>query len=308
MTPTPSTHPSFDTGTLPDAVQRLAASVVGLSMRRGAASGVVWSPGVVATTVSAVWRARRLQVVLPDGEPVAGEIRGLDTTIDLAAVSFDAPTSLPLPERAHGEARAGDFVFAVGREPSGRVQASFGHVGAAGGAWRTWRGGRVEQLIRLDGGLYPGMAGAPVADRAGRVLGVASPMLSRHHGVVLPGATIDRVLAQLLTHGHARQGHIGIAAQPVRATIDGVATDGLLVSSVADDGPAAKAGLLVGDVIVELGGQAVASIEALRARLAGEAVGSSLVLKVARGGRAMQLTIGIAERPTRGGTHGHCCP
>lgn len=308
MTPTPSTHPSFDTGMLADAVQRLAGSVVGLSMRRGAASGVVWSPGVVATTVSAVWRARRLQVVLPDGEPVAGEIRGLDTTIDLAAVSFDAPASLPLPERAaDGGARAGDFVFAVGREPSGRVQASFGHVGAAGGEWRTWRGGRVEQLIRLDGGLYPGMTGAPVADASGRVLGVASPMLSRHHGVVLPGATIDRVLAQLLAHGHARQGHLGIAAQPVRATIEGVATDGLLVSSVADDGPAAKAGLLVGDVIVEVGGQAVASIEALRARLAGEAVGSSLALKVARGGRAMQLSIEIAERPARGGIHGHCC-
>lgn len=308
MTPTPSTHPSFDTGTLADAVQRLGASVVGLSMRRGAASGVVWSPGVVATTVSAVWRARRLQVVLPDGEPVAGEIRGLDTTIDLAAVSFDAPTPLPLPERAaHGDARAGDFVFAVGREPSGRVQASFGHVGAAGGEWRTWRGGRVERLIRLDGGLYPGMAGAPVADASGRLLGVASPMLSRHHGVVLPCATVDRVLAQLLAHGHARQGYLGIAAQPVRATIDGVATDGLLVSTVAEDGPAAKAGLLVGDVIVELGGQSVTSIDALRARLAGEAVGSTLALKVARGGRETQLTIEVAERPTRSGNHGHCC-
>jgi S1-C subfamily serine protease len=82
----------------------------------------------------------------------------------------------------------------------------------------------------------------------------------------------------------------------------------LLVSSVADDGPAAKAGLLVGDVIVEVGGQAVASIGALRARLAGEAVGSSPALKVARGGRAMQLSIEIAERPARGGTNGHCCP
>lgn len=308
MTPTPSTHPSFDTGALADAVQRLAASVVGLSMRRGAASGVVWSPGVVATTVSAVWRARRLQVVLPDGEPVAGEVRGLDTTIDLAAVSFDAPASPSPAERAaHGEARTGDFVFAVGREPSGRVQASFGHVGAAGGAWRTWRGGRVERLIRLDGGLYPGMAGAPVADASGRVLGVASPMLSRHHGVVLPGATIDRVLAQLLTHGHARQGYLGIAAQPVRAMIDGVATDGLLVSSVADDGPGAKAGLLVGDVIVEAGGQALTSIEALRARLSGDAVGRSLALKVARGGRETQLAIEIAERPARGGTNGHGC-
>ena len=76
MTPTPSTHPNFDASALPNAVEQLAASVVGLSMRRGAASGVVWQSGVVVTTASALWRAHRLQVVLPDGEPVAGDIRG----------------------------------------------------------------------------------------------------------------------------------------------------------------------------------------------------------------------------------------
>lgn len=300
MTPTPSTHPAADTSALPQAVERVAASVVGLTMRRGAASGVVWAPGVVVTAASALWRARGVEVVLPGGEPVAGTIRGIDTSTDLAAISFEGATAPTAAEPATGAVPVvGDFVFAVGREPSGRVQASFGHVGAAGGPWRTWRGGRVERLIRLDGGLYPGLAGAPVADMSGRVLGVASPALSRNHGVVLPVATIERVLAQLLAHGRVQHGYLGVAVQPVHAAMDELAVDGLLVSALADGGPAAKAGLLVGDVIVRVGDVAVADIEALRDAL--QAVGGKLALRVVRGGRATALEIEVGERLQR-----HC--
>ena len=301
MTPTPATHPAADLGALPRAVERLAPAVVGLSLRRGAASGVVWSPGVVVTAASAVWRARQLQVVLADGEPVSGTLRGVDPSTDLAAISFDAGSAKPAERAVDAQPLVGDFVFAVGREPSGRVQASFGHVGAAGGAWRTWRGGHVDRLIRLDGGLYPGLAGAPVADASGAVIGIASPALSRYHGVVLPVATVDRVLLALLAHGRVRQGYLGVAALPVRATLDGVATEGLLVSSVADDGPAARAGLLVGDVIFSAAGQPVASIDALRERLSAEQVGAPLQLRVARGGQSIGLMLHVAERPVR-----HC--
>lgn len=289
--------PDDISSTLPNAVDRLAASVVAVVLRRGAASGVVWKPGVVVTAASSVWRASSVHLVLPDGEQVEGTLRGVDAGTDLAAISFEAGAT-PAVERAAAAApRVGDFVFAVGREPSGQVQASFGHVGAAAGEWRTWRGGRVERLIRLDGGLYPGLAGAPVADRSGQALGMASAAFSRHHGVVLPAATIDRVLAQLLSHGRVQQGYLGIAAQPVRAQIDGAAVDGLLVSSVADDGPAAAAGLLVGDVIVSAGGQAVTRIEGLRDLLGADQVGGRLRLKVARGGQAVELSLDVAERP-----------
>src|SRR5205085_9601714 len=123
------------------------------------------------------------------------EVRGIDASTDLAVVSLpiSGGANPPVAERREGPApRVGDFVFAVGRNPSGVVHASFGHVGAAGGAWRTWRGGAVDSLVRLDGGLYPGLAGAPVAGADGRIVGVASPALSRHHGVVLPVQTVER--------------------------------------------------------------------------------------------------------------------
>jgi len=283
---------------LPDAVERLAASVVCLATRRHGSSGVLWRNGVAVGSASALWRASQVSLVLPDGEQVPGEVRGIDGGTDLAAVTFASGT-LPVAERAAAAAaRVGHFVFAVGRKPSGLVQASFGHVGSVAGEWRTWRGGRVERLIQLDGGLYPGFEGAPVAEESGQVLGIASSAFSRHHGVVLPVATVDRVLDQLLAHGHVKQGYLGIAAQPVRATLDGAPVDGLLVSSVADDGPAARGGLQVGDVIVKVGGEPVGSLEALRGLLE---VGAQVRVLVSRGGHAKELSLEVAQR-----SHSRC--
>jgi serine protease Do len=284
----------FSPPDLPDSVERLAASVVGIATRRHGSSGVLWRDGVVVGSASALWRATSVSLVLPDGEQVQGELRGVDGSTDLAAVTFTSG-ALPVATRAaDATPRVGDFVFAVGRKPSGLTQASFGHVGAAAGEWRTWRGGRVDRLIQLDGGLYPGFEGAPVADASGQVLGIASPSFSRHHGVVLPVATVDRVLDQLLAHGRVQQGYLGIAAQPVRATLDGEAVDGLLVSSVADDGPAACGGLKVADVIVKVGGEPVANLHALRELLQ---VGSTVRVLVSRGGQSQELTLDVAQRP-----------
>ncbi len=283
--------------TLPDSVDRLAASVAAVVTRRHAGAGLLWRPGVVLTSAALLWRTSwrhgRVGLVLPGGEEVSGELRGLDPVTDLAAVTF-TETSPPVPARADQPPRVGDFVFAVGREASGRVQASFGHIGAVGGEWRSWRGGRIDSLIRLDGGLYPGFDGAPVADAQGRVLGLASSAFSRHHGVVLPAATLDRVLDALLAHGRVPQGYLGIAAQPARTQLDGQPRAGLLVSSVAEDGPAARGGLLVGDVIVRIGEQPVADLDDLRSGLQ---PGAQVALQVVRGGQAVSLTLEVAERP-----------
>jgi serine protease Do len=282
---------------LADAVERVAASVVGLPTRRLRSAGVVWRAGVAVASASALWRSSRVPVVLPNGEQVDGSVRGIDPATDIAVVAFaDNSNVAPVARDADAASavRVGDVVFALGREPSGPVQASFGHVGAVAGPWRTWRGGRLDQMIRLDGGLYPGLLGAAVADAGGRVLGIASAAFSRHHGVVVPRATIDRVIEPLLTHGRVARGYLGIAAQPVRAQRDGVAVDGLLVTSVADDSPAAHAGLLVGDVIVTLGQEPAGSLEQVRERLQ---VGAQIELGIARGGRAHTLTLQVAERP-----------
>ena len=287
-----ATHHHAD---LPSSVARLAASVLGISTRRHRSAGVLWRPGVLVGSATALWRVSSVSLTLPDGEQVHGELRGFDMATDLAAVQFESGTLSPAEQRANPDLRVGDFVFAVGREPSGLTQASFGHVGMVGGEWHTWRGGRVDRLIRLDGGLYPGLAGAPVADADGQVLGIASDAFSRHHGVVLPSATVNRVLDQLLAHGRVQQGYLGIAVQAARAVQEGKPVTGLLVSSLAEDGPAARAGMLVGDVIVKVGSAAVGTLDALRDLLQ---VGAQVQVTVARGGQVQSLSLEIAPRPS----------
>lgn len=296
-----TSEPTFPSS-VADAVERVAPSVAGVRARRlGTSTALCWRPGVLVTAASAVGSAERVQVVLADGSAVAGTVRGADPGTDLAVITAEG--NWPVAERRlDPPARVGDFVFAVGRDAAGMVHASFGHVGAVGDAWRTWRGAQVDRYVRLDGGLYPGHMGAPVCDPQGQVLGIASAALARHHGIVLPAATVDRVADTLLAHGRVRRGHLGIAAQPVplspamRSAADVESDTGLLVSGIGDDGAAARAGLLVGDILVSVGGRAVPSIEALRDLLGGDQIGSRLRVVLLRGGRREALSVEVDEK------------
>ncbi len=281
---------------LPGKIDVIAASVVALSSRRCSASGVIWQDGLVVTSASSLWRTSSPSVILPDGERVAGEVVGGDTATDLAIVRLASPGTSVLARETRGPSRVGDFAFAVARGASGLVQASFGFVGSVAGEWKTWRGARVERLIRLDGGLYPGFDGAPVADAEGRFIGIASSALSRHHAVVLPVETVDRIVAQILAHGHVPRGYLGIAAQPVSVEWEGKDVDGLLISSVSGEGPAARGGLKVADVILEVGSTPVGTLDHLREMLQ---VDQAVVVRALRGDRLVELTITVAQRPAR---------
>lgn len=284
-----------------DAVERVAASVVGLRTRRaGTSSAFCWRPGVLVASAVAIGHSGRAQVVLPSGEAVAPTVRGADPGTDVAVLAID--DALPAVERRTAPpVRTGDFVFAAGRNAEGMVHASFGHIGAVAGAWRSWRGGAIDRLLRLDGGLYPGLMGAPVADASGQVIGLASAALARHHGVVIPPATIDRVVDALLAHGRVQRGYLGIVAQPValspalREAAQASGDTGLLIAGVGEDSPAAKAGLQVGDIVVAIAGHAVGSVDALAAVLGAQQIGSRLPVLLLRGGVRQELTVEVGE-------------
>lgn len=298
----PHLHPEPSTA---DAVARVAPSVWCIGSRRhGWASACLWQPGRAATTASALGRSRTPRLQGADGATLQARLVGIDAATDLALLAVDAGDAPVAPRPPHAGARVGDPVFAVGREPDGLMHASFGRIGAVGPAWRSAHGGLVDALIRLDGGLYPGLAGAPVADAQGRVIGIASPAFSRHHGVVLPAATVDRVLEELSVHGRVRRAHLGIAAQPVQlpAAPDsaGGRSRALLVSGLAEGGPAERAGVLVGDLLLSAGGRAVADIDTLRAALDATPIGSTLALELLRGGQPVALAVEVGE-PQRSG-------
>jgi S1-C subfamily serine protease len=313
MSAIPSPDPAA-TPAVADLVAQAAPAVFGLTgHRHRLGSAVLWQPGVLVTTATVVARERRPQVVAADGRQFEGEVAGLDPDTDLAALrvpGLDAGVPVAVAD-AGPPPRAGDFVFAVAHDAQAGVQASFGRLGAVGGAWRSGRGGaEIDQRLRLDGGLYPGFEGALVADAAGRVLGVATSAFSRTHGLVMPAATIARVLPLLLQKGLVPRPYLGVMVQPARVRIDGEEGGGLegaLVSSVAEGGPGDAGGLRVGDVLVAIGGEAVAGPDGLHRRLRGAEPGAQVDVELVRGGARRRLALTLGTRPAPSAGEGSCC-
>jgi serine protease Do len=171
-----------------------------------------------------------------------------------------------------------------------------GIVSAVSGDWRTWRGGRLDQYIRLDLTLYPGSSGGAVVNTAGEVFGIATSALSRIAGVAIPSATIDRVVEQILSRGRVSRGYLGVGLQPVELPDHQKA---LIVLSLAPEGPAATAGVLMGDILVSLAGAPVAETEDIQTALESHPVGQSVEAGIVRGGVAKTIDIVVGERPRR---------
>jgi len=275
-----------------------------LGRRHAVASVVVWRNGLVVTAAHVFRRTPAAATFVgAGGETLMAALVGIDSSTDLAL--FRLPEGhASMSAVATGDTSAvqpGHLAIAVGRGAEGDLIASAGIVNRAGGAWQTWLGGHVDRLIRLDGGVYEGLSGAPVADASGAVIGIATSALSRSYGVVVPSATIDRVVDALLAHGRIARPRLGIGAQPVPLP-NGEGRSGLLVTSLLAGGTAEQAGLLIGDIVVEAAGMPVADLGALRHALAAH-VGTSVTLAVLRGGVPMALACSVAEWPTERSCH-----
>jgi S1-C subfamily serine protease len=191
------------------------------------------------------------------------------------------------------------------------VTASFGAIAAVGPEFRTWRGGRIEQLVRLDLAIQDGFSGGPLVDATGQVLGVCTSGLARGAALAIPAVTVDRVVDALITGGgRVARGFLGIGTQPVQlpesvrarlAPIGGeVPRIGLMVVAVEPAAPAERAGILLGDVIVALDDDAIADPRDVMALLGPETIGRELRATVVRAGAPMTVVVTVGEQPARG--------
>jgi len=286
-------------------VERVAVSTFAVRGRRGTlATAVIWQPGLVVTAAHVFRRApAAITLIGAEGQSVEATLVGLDSSTDIALFRLAVTDATAFPPVATGDGagvRAGQLVVAVGRSGEGDAIASSGIVNRAAGPWQTWLGGSLDRLIRLDGGVYEGLSGAPVADARGAVIGLATAALSRSYGIVVPTSTVARVVAALLANGHIARPWLGIGAQPVPVageTEAQAATTGLLISSLAPGGPAERAGLLIGDIVVRAAGQIAADLRALRDALAAH-VGRAATLSIVRGGVAREVEVQVGEWPT----------
>jgi S1-C subfamily serine protease len=288
---------------LADAVTRAGRSTVGVSARRRlGATGLIWSAdGLIVTADHVIQRTEEITVGLPDGRNVSAQLVGRDPASDIAVLKTDVTGITPV-EPAKTETRVGHLVLALGRPHSGNPMATLGIVSATDGAWRTWRGGRIEGAVRSDVTLYPGFSGGPLADASGQVIGMNTSALSRGLPVTVPYPVLSRVVQALTSKGKVQHGYFGIAAQPValpeslRKQTSLNQDAGLLIVGVEPASPADKAGILLGDILVAFGGHPTRSLEALNDRLGPESVGTQQAAKVVRGGQVTDLTVTVGER------------
>jgi S1-C subfamily serine protease len=269
-------------------VERVAAGVVAVEGRsRIGSSGFFVRPNLILTADHAL-ESDEIEVVHPDGETETVTIAGRDPSTDLALLRSQR-AGVPLAFATNDPLRVGTLVVAVARDDDGDVAATMGVLSAVGAAWRTWQGGQIDRFVRPDLGLYPRFSGSPLADAAGRIIGLNTLGLSRRQALTVPLATIDRVIDALLAGGgRLPRGYLGVALQAV----DG----GAIVLGVEPSGPAAKAGVIVGDVIVGIAGTTVADADDVHAQLGSDLVGSTVALALRRGGAAHTVQVTIGDR------------
>jgi len=274
------------------AVERAGKSVVAVHARpRFSSAGVIWRPGVIVTAEHTV-REEEITVTLPNGTDRPVTLAGADAGTDIAVLKLAEPAGEVATLSSAG-LRPGYLALAIGRSENSGVNAALGIISAVSGSWRTWRGGRLDQYIRLDLNMYPSSSGGAVIDTSGSVIGIATSALSRIAGLAIPASTINRVTGEILSRGRVARGYLGVGLQPVNVTDH---QKGLIVLSVEHDGPADKAGLLVGDILVALGGKTVTDTGDVQTALESVAVGQAIEAALVRGGAARQVTVTVGER------------
>ena len=284
-------------------VERAASSLVSVhGGSRWHSSGIHWRSGIIVTAEEVLERDENIKLTLPGGQTIDASLVGRDPTTDVAVLRFQ-PDGLPTAAAATASLRAGEAIFAVGSH-EGTPLAAFGIVALAGGAWRSSRGGTIDNFIRLDLALNPVAEGGALIDAQGRVLGM-TVLGPRRRALAIPTSTIERAVDQLLARGHVFRGYLGAGLRPLRGERrqDGSPASssgrGVLVVDVDPEGPSKRAGLLVGDLITSWNGKPIDRVRDVMHLLGPESVGNTVDLGLIRGGASATLQVILGERPIR---------
>jgi S1-C subfamily serine protease len=284
---------------LADAVAGAEPSVVQVRGRRRPASGVVYAPDVVVTTVRAVGRDDGVTVAAADGRVLDAELAGWDLTTHVAVLKVPGLGAPPAPASS-AEVRVGHVAIGVARSWSNSLTASAGIVAVIGGPLATGRRRAIDRVVRITAPMHDGFAGGACLDAAGGVIGLVTAARIRGFRVVIPAAIAWKAAQDVLEHGRPRRGFLGVAGQVVRlAASQRPAADrdtAVLIVGVTPDSPAAAAGVIVGDVLTDFDGQPIETPEDLLDVLAGDRVGRLVELRVLRGGRPETVQVTVGER------------
>jgi len=277
-------------------------SVAGIGQRWGIGSGIVLGEGRVLTNAHNV-RGSQATVTFADGRTAEGTVAGRDIDGDLAVIEADTGQAAALPW-ATAVPAIGTPVFALSN-PGGRgLRVTFGTVSGIDRTFRGPRGLRITGSLEHTAPLLPGSSGGPVLDAQGQLLGINTNRLGEGFYLAIPADEALRGRVDALARGESvRAPQLGIAITPghvarrLRRAVGLPDTEGLLIRGVAEDSPAARAGLASGDLIVAAAGQPVRTVDDLSGAL--RAAGEAIELTVLRGTdeRSIQVAFGQNSQP-----------
>jgi S1-C subfamily serine protease len=289
------------------AVERIGPSVVRIHPMlddprlQGVGSGfVIGDGGLILTNSHVIQGANRYVVITAEGRSFTARCVGDDPDTDLAVIKLDDGVDIPAARLGDSKKlRRGQLVIAIGAPLGFEATVTTGVVSALGRSLRAERGRLIEDLIQTDAALNPGNSGGPLVNSTGEVVGIATAIIAGTQGLCFAVAanTARFVIAELLAHGHVRRGSIGLVAQqapipPALAKATGVTQPyAVYVASVDAGGPALKAGIQVGDLLVAADDQVLTGLDDLLRALDHHSIGRPTDFLVIRNARLMTVTI-----------------
>jgi len=265
---------------------------------------VVTADGYILTNNHVVEGSRQVEVELTDGRTMKATVVGADAPSDLAVLKVEAKSLPTLPLGDSDNVRVGDVALAVGNPLGVGQTVTMGIVSAKGRA--TGGGDSYEDFLQTDAPINQGNSGGALVNTRGELIGINSQILSPSGGNIgigfaIPSNMAKNVMDQLVTVGAVHRGMLGVTVQGISSDLAGSlglsGVKGALVSAVSDGGPADKAGVRRGDVIVAIDGQAVKDSNSLRNMVSRLKPGSTVALTLFRGGQERQVTARLAEMP-----------
>lgn len=263
---------------------------------------IINSDGYIITNNHVVAKADEVVVILEEGDEYPAEIIGTDEKTDLALIKITPKDGLPICRLGDSDkARVGDWAVAIGN-PFG-----LGHTVTAGiisAKGRDIGAGAYDDFIQTDAAINPGNSGGPLFDTAGNVVGINSAIYSRSGGnqgigFAIPINLAKAIVSQLKDKGSVTRAWLGVLIQQItpeiQESLDLKVREGALVADVVEHGPAAKAGIARGDVILRFNGQRVESQHELPAMVAFLPVGTEVKVVVLRDGKEKTLKVTLEE-------------
>ena len=270
---------------------------------KGGGSGFVFADdGLILTNSHVVADAAALTVALPDGRRSDADLVGHDPDTDLAVLKISAPDLSVARLGDSSRLRAGQLVVAVGNPYGLQHTVTAGVVSALGRSLRSTSGRLIDNVIQTDAALNPGNSGGPLVTTDGEVVGVNTAMILGGQGLsfAVPINSARVVIPALLREGRVRRSYLGVGVQDVPLLRRVVryfhlpAETGVLVVSLEPDGPASRAGMREGDILVECAGEPVSGADDLHRLLTVERIGRRLPIGIIRG--TDRLTLELSPR------------